>query len=197
MILTRLEPRPTYLAATTLTSCRVEEIAPRPPRVVDRLHQRHTGHLTQPGARLGGLGRGDHPPLNLTVRQLHPAAVRLIADAQCVLLRTHHAHRLRRDRHRVGRVQRPSRPRAPNSWPIRPRWQSAPWCSGPQAARLTPCAANTPAPASAPACADTSGSRLTSPSPAAQHRCRSSSDTSTSRPDYRQRRAAPQGTQTC
>ena len=44
---------------------------------------------------------------------------------------------------------------------------------------------------SAPACADTSGRRPTSPSPAEAHRCRSSSNTSTAKPDRFERQAPP------
>jgi Transposase IS200 like len=58
-------------------------------------------------------------------------------------------------------------------------------------APLTPSAASSPARVSAPACADTSGRRPTSPSPVAVPRCRSSSKTSTAKPDHSERRAPP------
>ena len=47
---------------------------------------------------------------------------------------------------------------------------------------------------SAPACADTSGRRPTSPSPAEAHHCPSSSNTSTAKPDHFERRATPSDT---
>jgi putative transposase len=60
-----------------------------------------------------------------------------------------------------------------------------------KAAPLTQCAANTPVGVSAPTSADTSDRRPTSPSPADAHRCRSSSNTSTDKPDHCERRAEP------
>lgn len=64
-------------------------------------------------------------------------------------------------------------------------------CSDSRAAPLTPCAANTPLPVSAPASADTSGHHPTSPYPAAAHHRRSSSNTSTDKPDHSDHRATP------
>jgi hypothetical protein len=75
-----------------------------------------------------------------------------------------------------------------------PRWQFPFWPNGSKAAPLTRSAANTPAFVSAPACADISGRRPTSPSPAAAHPYRSSSNTSTAKPDPYERRAAPGNT---
>ncbi|MDD4867382.1 MAG: transposase [Mycobacterium sp.] len=60
-----------------------------------------------------------------------------------------------------------------------------------KAAPPTRCHANSPVRVCAPACAATYGSRPTSPSPAAAHRCPSSSNTSTDKPDHSDRRAAP------
>src|SRR5271166_34032 len=79
------------------------------------------------------------------------------------------------------------------SWPTRPHLQSPNWCSGSKVARPTPCDANTPAPVSAPACADISGRRRISPPPAEAHYCRSSSSTSTAKHVHFERRAAPGG----
>jgi putative transposase len=65
------------------------------------------------------------------------------------------------------------------------------WCSDSKAAPLTRSGVNTPARASAPACANTSGPRPTSPSPAEAHHYRSSSNTPTDKPAHSQREAPP------
>lgn len=61
------------------------------------------------------------------------------------------------------------------------------WCTASKAARPTPFAGNSPA----HVCAATRGRRPTSPSPAAAHPDRSSSNTSPTMPNLSERRAAP------
>ena len=89
MILARPHAWPAYPATLALTGRRVEEVTPRPTRIIDRLHQRHTGHLGQPSALLSCLGRGDNAPLNFGIRQLDSGAMGLAAHAQCVV--EHHS----------------------------------------------------------------------------------------------------------
>jgi hypothetical protein len=79
-------------------------------------------------------------------------------------------------------------------WRIHPQWRFPCWLNDSKAAPLTRSGASSPVCVSAPARAATSARPPTSPSLAEARRCRSSSNTSTDKPDHPERRTTPHDT---
>src|SRR5690242_8325016 len=82
---------------------RVEPVLVGAARVLARLDQGDRRDVGQPGPFRGELGQGDHAALHLGVADLLPVRVRLVADAQAVVV------------HHPGAPERP-RQRLPLSW---------------------------------------------------------------------------------